>query len=86
MISKPAEKSVVQLLAIGAAGVALLVSSGISYDPIVKSWKGENSSDLGGAEIAIVVTLHDVMDKAAVLKSAGYVFDATGKLPGAVQL
>ena len=56
------------------------------YDPVVKSWKGQDSSDLGGAEIAIVVTLHDVMDKAAVLKSAGYVFDATGKLPGAVQL
>ena len=56
------------------------------HDPVVKSWKGEDSSDLGGAEIAIVVTLHDVVDKAAVLKSAGYVFDATGKLPGAVQL
>jgi UDP-N-acetyl-D-glucosamine dehydrogenase len=56
------------------------------HDPVVKSWKGEDSSDLGGAEIAIVVTLHDVMDKAAVLKSAEYVFDATGKLPGAVQL
>jgi UDP-N-acetyl-D-glucosamine dehydrogenase len=56
------------------------------HDPVVKSWKGQDSSDLGGAEIAIVVTLHDVMDKAAVLKSAGYVFDATGKLPGAVQL
>jgi UDP-N-acetyl-D-glucosamine dehydrogenase len=56
------------------------------YDPVVKSWKGQDSSDLGGAEIAIVVTLHDVVDKAAVLESAGYVFDATGKLPGAVQL
>lgn len=56
------------------------------YDPVVKNWKGQDSSDLGGAEIAIVVTLHDVVDKAAVLKSAGYVFDATGKLPGAVQL
>ena len=56
------------------------------HDPVVKSWKGESSSDLGGSDIAIVVTLHDVVDKAAVLKSAGYVFDATGKLPGAVQL
>ena len=56
------------------------------HDPVVKSWKGEDSSGLGGAEIAIVVTLHDVVDKAAVLKSAKYVFDATGKLPGAVQL
>ena len=56
------------------------------HDPIVATWHGENSSALVGAEIAIVVTLHDLMDKSAVLKSAKYVFDATGKLPGAVQL
>lgn len=56
------------------------------HDPVVGSWKDEISSTLGGSEIAIVVTLHDVMDKSAVLKSAKYVFDATGKLPGAVQL
>ena len=56
------------------------------HDPVVGNWKSENSSVLGGSDIAIVVTLHDVMDKALVLKSARYVFDATGKLPGAVQL
>ena len=56
------------------------------HDPIVGHWKGKSTSSLGGSEIAIVVTLHDVMDKTAVLKSAKYVFDATGKLPGAVQL
>ena len=56
------------------------------HDPVVTQWKSENSSALGGSEIAIVVTLHDVMDKSAVLKSAKYVFDATGKLPGAAQL
>ena len=56
------------------------------HDPVVGSWHGENSSELGGSDIAIVVTLHDLMDKSAVLKSAKYVFDATGKLPGAVQL
>ena len=56
------------------------------HDPIVSSWKDEISTALGGSEIAIVVTLHDVMDKASLLKSANYVFDATGKLPGAVQL
>lgn len=56
------------------------------HDPVVGSWNGENSSALGGSDISIVVTLHDVMDKSAVLKSAKYVFDATGKLPGAVQL
>jgi UDP-N-acetyl-D-glucosamine dehydrogenase len=56
------------------------------HDPVVGGWKGENSSELGESEIAIVVTLHEMMDKASVLKSAKYVFDATGKLPGAVQL
>jgi UDP-N-acetyl-D-glucosamine dehydrogenase len=56
------------------------------HDPVVGEWKGENTSVLGGSDIAIVITLHDVMDKSAVLKSAKYVFDATGKLPGAVQL
>ena len=56
------------------------------HDSVVNQWQGESSSNLGGSDIAIVVTLHDVMDKSAVLKSAKYVFDATGKLPGAVQL
>ena len=52
------------------------------HDPVVKSWQGSNSSDLGGSEIAIVVTLHDVMDKSLVTSSAAYVFDTTGKLSG----
>jgi UDP-N-acetyl-D-glucosamine dehydrogenase len=52
------------------------------YDPVVKSWQGANSTELGGSEIAIVVTLHDVMDKSAVTTSAPYVFDTTGKLTG----
>jgi UDP-N-acetyl-D-glucosamine dehydrogenase len=56
------------------------------HDPVVGDWSGSSSSALGGSDIAIVVTLHDVMDKSSVLKSAKYVFDATGKLPGAVQL
>ena len=56
------------------------------HDPVVRTWKRESSWPLGESDIAIVVTLHDVMDKALVLKSAKYVFDATGKLPGAVQL
>jgi UDP-N-acetyl-D-glucosamine dehydrogenase len=53
------------------------------HDDLVGSWKGERSSSLGGAEIAIVVTLHDVVDKKAVLASALYVFDTTGKISGA---
>jgi UDP-N-acetyl-D-glucosamine dehydrogenase len=52
------------------------------HDPVVKAWQGDNSTDLGGSEIAIVVTLHDVMDRSAVKTSAPYVFDTTGKLSG----
>jgi UDP-N-acetyl-D-glucosamine dehydrogenase len=52
------------------------------HDPVVKSWHNAKSSDLGGADIAIVVTLHDVMDQAKVASSAAYVFDTTGKLNG----
>jgi UDP-N-acetyl-D-glucosamine dehydrogenase len=52
-------------------------------DDLVGSWKGQSSTPLGGADIAIVVTLHDGVDKQAVLASAPYVFDTTGKLPGA---
>ena len=53
------------------------------HDAVVGSWHGEESSALGGSDIAIVVTLHDAVDKKAVLASAPYVFDTTGKLPGA---
>jgi UDP-N-acetyl-D-glucosamine dehydrogenase len=56
------------------------------HDPVVKSWHGQESSPLGGSEIAIVVTLHSSMDKSAVLKSARYVFDTTGKVDGATGL
>ena len=56
------------------------------HDGVVGTWRGESSSDLGGSSIAIVVTLHSVMDKDAVLASAPYVFDTTGKLAGAIGL
>ena len=52
------------------------------HDPVVKSWHGSESTELGGSEIAIVVTLHDVMNQRAVVASAPYVFDTTGKLNG----
>ncbi len=52
------------------------------HDPVVKSWKGSDSTELGGADIAIVVTLHDILDQAEVTSSAAYVFDTTGKLNG----
>jgi UDP-N-acetyl-D-glucosamine dehydrogenase len=56
------------------------------HDPVVKNWKGQQSVDLGGAEIAVVVTKHDVVDADAIIKSAAYVFDTTGTVKGAVQL
>ena len=53
------------------------------HDDVVGSWKGEGSVPLGGAGIAIVVTLHDVVDKKVILASAPYIFDTTGKISGA---
>jgi UDP-N-acetyl-D-glucosamine dehydrogenase len=53
------------------------------HDDVVGTWHGQSSSSIGGGDIAIVVTLHDVVDKKAVLASAPYVFDTTGKLLGA---
>ena len=53
------------------------------HDAVVGTWQGQESSALGGSEIAIVVTLHDAVVKKAVLASAPYVFDTTGKLTGA---
>jgi UDP-N-acetyl-D-glucosamine dehydrogenase len=55
-------------------------------DDLVPNWMGTPSTPLGGSEIAIVVTLHSVTDPAAVLKSAPYVFDTTGKVKGAKSL
>ena len=55
-------------------------------DDLVARWMGESSTPLGGSDIAVVVTLHSVTDAAAVLKSAPYVFDTTGKVKGAHSL
>jgi UDP-N-acetyl-D-glucosamine dehydrogenase len=55
-------------------------------DDLVSKWMGETSTELGGADIALVVTLHSVTDPVAVLKSAAYVFDTTGKVKGAHSL
>jgi UDP-N-acetyl-D-glucosamine dehydrogenase len=55
-------------------------------DDLVADWMGQPSTLLGGADIALVVTLHAVTDAAAVLKSAPYVFDTTGKVAGAHSL
>ena len=57
------------------------------HDPLVSVWHGQSSSALGDvngapAEIAIVVTLHGIMDTKAVTASAAYLFDTTGKVGG----
>jgi UDP-N-acetyl-D-glucosamine dehydrogenase len=55
-------------------------------DDLVANWLGQKSTTLGGAEIAIVVTLHAATDAKKVLASAPYVFDTTGKVLGAHSL
>ena len=53
------------------------------HDDVVGSWNGESSAPLSGAEIAVVVTKHDDVKVRDILGSAPYVFDTTGKVPGA---
>ena len=74
----PAELVIEELKAAGAS---------VSWsDDLVTNWMGEKSTALGGADIALVVTLHAITDPAVVLKSAPYVFDTTGKVKGAHSL
>jgi len=51
------------------------------HDALVGSWRGESSSPIAGADIAVIVTQHDGVDVAAV-KACGYVFDCTGRIAG----
>ena len=55
-------------------------------DPVVGNWHSSESSPLLGADIAVVVTKHDVVASEDILKSAPYVFDTTGRVKGAAQL
>jgi UDP-N-acetyl-D-glucosamine dehydrogenase len=55
-------------------------------DDLVATWMGQTSASLGGSDIAVVVTLHLITDPVAVLNSAPYVFDTTGKVKGAHSL
>ena len=74
----PAELVIEELKSVGAV---------VTWsDDLVTTWMGEKSSALGGSEIAVVVTLHSVTNADAVLKSASYVFDTTGKVKGANSL
>ena len=52
------------------------------HDDVVGNWKSERSTPLSGADIAVVVTMHDSVKAADVIESAPYVFDTTGKLKG----
>jgi UDP-N-acetyl-D-glucosamine dehydrogenase len=53
------------------------------HDEVVGTWHNEQSSDLSGADITIVITKHDVVDSRKIMASAPYVFDTTGKIPQA---
>jgi len=68
-----------------ASVIDLLRGAGASvswHDPLVGSWRGESSAELGASDVAVVVTKHDVVSLADIKKSA-YVFDCTGLIPGA---
>jgi UDP-N-acetyl-D-glucosamine dehydrogenase len=68
-----------------AAVIDLLREQGATvtwHDDLVGTWRGETSSPIPGADIAVVVTKHDGVDLAAI-KACGYVFDCTGNLAGA---
>lgn len=65
-----------------AAVIDLLREQGATvtwHDDLVAGWRGETSSPIAGADIAVVVTKHDGVDLAAV-KACGYVFDCTGSI------
>ena len=52
------------------------------HDDVVGTWKSESSAPLSGADIAVVVTMHDSVKTVDVIASAPYVFDTTGKIKG----
>jgi UDP-N-acetyl-D-glucosamine dehydrogenase len=52
------------------------------HDDVVGSWRSESSAPLSGAEIAVVITKHDSVAEKAIVASAPYVFDTTGKIKG----
>ena len=51
------------------------------HDELVGQWRGESSSPLADADIAIVVTKHEGVSIGAI-KGCGYVFDCTGSIDG----
>jgi len=68
-----------------ASVIDLLREAGASvtwHDPLVGSWRGESSTELGACDVAVVVTKHEVVSVADIKKSS-YVFDCTGSITGA---
>jgi UDP-N-acetyl-D-glucosamine dehydrogenase len=67
-----------------AAVIDLLREQGAAVtwnDDLVGTWRGESSSPIAGADIAVAVTRHDGVDVAAI-NACGYVFDCTGSIAG----
>ena len=65
-----------------AAVIDLLRKEGATvtwHDDLVKNWRGEVSSAIAGADIAVLVTKHDGVSVDAI-KACGYVFDCTGTI------
>ena len=68
-----------------AAVIDLLRQQGATvswHDNLVGNWRGESSSPISGADIAVLVTKHDGLDLKDV-KACSYVFDCTGTIAGA---
>jgi UDP-N-acetyl-D-glucosamine dehydrogenase len=67
-----------------AAVIDLLREQGATvrwHDDLVANWRGETSSPIASADVAVVVTKHDGVNLAAI-KNCGYVFDCTGQIAG----
>jgi UDP-N-acetyl-D-glucosamine dehydrogenase len=67
-----------------AAVIDLLREQGATvtwHDDLVGTWRGESSSPIAGADIAVVVTKHDGVNLAAI-NACWYVFDCTGTIAG----
>ena len=56
------------------------------HDSVVKTWNGQESSDLSGFDVAVVVTKHDDVSEMAIKACAPYVFDCTGTIRGVAGL
>jgi UDP-N-acetyl-D-glucosamine dehydrogenase len=59
------------------------------HDPLVESWRSESGvSKLtpGEFDVVIIATLHEAMNQKDLVAAGKYVFDCTGRVPGAVSL